>query len=329
MPVGKFELPAYQDLKIYYPPFLRMLDYCYSSNFSHIHAVTPGPVGLAALAVSKILKKTIYGTYHTAFPEYVKALTNDDSLEEMAWKYMIWFYNQMDAVYVPSKTIGKELVARGIDREKIVFYPRGIDIEKFHPGKKDLMVEYKYKIPSDCKRILYAGRVSKEKNLEDLVATYKKLMGKRTDIHLIIAGDGPYLNEMKKQLKKFPATFTGFISGNELSAIYAASDLFIFPSTTDTFGNVILEAQASGIPVIVTDKGGPKENIIRDKTGFMVKAHDISAFTDAVLKICDDPLVLEKMKKDARSYMETRSFDSAHKELWRLYDRYTPDKSAA
>lgn len=328
-PVGKFEIPSYEEIKVYYPPFLKILDHAYSKNFSHIHAVTPGPIGLAALAVSKILKKPIYATYHTAFPEYVKSLTDDDSLEEMAWKYMVWFYNQMDAVYTPSKAIGRELAARGINKEKIVFYPRGIDIEKFHPDKKDIIVEYKFKIPLDCKRILYAGRLSKEKNLDNLVEIYKKIRAKKRDVHLIIAGDGPYKKELQSKLNGQPATFTGFINQDELSAVYAASDVFVFPSTTDTFGNVVLEAQASGVPVVVTDRGGPMENLVPGKTGYIIQAEDIDGFTEKIIEICTNNELLMEMKQNARQYMETRSFDCAHQELWKLYDKFTPNKNAA
>ncbi|MDY0360674.1 MAG: glycosyltransferase [Desulforegulaceae bacterium] len=327
-PTGKFSLPSYEEIKLFYPPFLKILDYCYNKNFSHIHAVTPGPMGLCAIAVSKILKKPLYATYHTSFPQYVKALTNDDSLEELAWRYMVWFYNQADIVYVPSKAVEEELESKGVEKDKLVFYPRGTDTSKFSPEKKDIITDYKFNIPSNTKRLIYAGRISKEKNIDDLVKMFKKLCGKRTGIHLVIAGDGPYMETMKKELEGFPTTFTGFINTNDLASLYASSDIFIFPSTTDTFGNVVMEAQACGIPVIVTDKGGPKENLIPGKTGYIVKAHDINQFVSSALNLLDDEELLNQMKKNARKYMETRSFESCHKELFMLYKGLTPEKAA-
>lgn len=157
---------------------------------------------------------------------------------------------------------------------------------------------------------------------------FKKLCGKRTGIHLVIAGDGPYMETMKKDLEGFPATFTGFIDTNDLASLYASSDIFVFPSTTDTFGNVVMEAQACGIPVIVTDKGGPKENLIPGKTGYIVKAGDINQFVSSALNLLDDEELLAMMKKNAREYMETRSFESCHKELFMLYKGLTPEKAA-
>ena len=327
-PVGKFSLPSYEEINLFYPPFLKLLDYCYKKNFSHIHAVTPGPMGLCAAAVSKILKKPLYATYHTSFPQYVKAVTNDDSLEELAWKYMVWFYNQADIVYVPSKAVEKELGSKGVEKNKLVFYPRGTDTVKFSPDKKNILTEYKYNIPTNSKKLIYAGRISKEKNLEDLILMFKKICGKRTGIHLVIAGDGPYMETMKKGLSGCPVTFTGFLDTSELASLYASSDIFVFPSTTDTFGNVVMEAQASGIPVIVTDKGGPKENLIEGKTGFIVKAGDINGFVSSVLNLLDNEELLKKMKINARKYMESRSFENSHMELFELYKKFNPHRAA-
>ena len=119
--------------------------------------------------------------------------------------------------------------------------------------------------------------------------------------------------------KVLPVTFTGFLEGEDLAQAYASSDIFIFPSTTDTFGNVVLEAQASGLPVIVTDKGGPKENLIPDVTGFVVPANNPDALIETVSMLTDNPDRLQKMKQDARKYMENRSLESAYLELWESY----------
>jgi glycosyltransferase involved in cell wall biosynthesis len=241
---------------------------------------------------------------------------------------MVWFYNQADIVYVPSKAVEKELGSKGVEKNKLVFYPRGTDTVKFSPDKKNILTEYKYNIPTNSKKLIYAGRISKEKNLEDLILVFKKLCGKRTGIHLVIAGDGPYMETMKKGLSGCPVTFTGFLDTSELASLYASSDIFVFPSTTDTFGNVVMEAQASGIPVIVTDKGGPKENIIEGKTGFIVKAGDINGFVSSVLNLLDNEELLKKMKINARKYMESRSFENSHMELFELYKKFNPHRAA-
>ncbi len=321
-PIGSFEMPEYPDLKLCYPPLLEMLDYCFEQDFNRIHSATPGPIGIAALIIARILKIPLYSTYHTALPQYVTYLTDDPYMEDLMWKYVIWYYNQMDAVYVPSRATGDELAERGIPEEKIRFYPRGIDIERFHPSKTNGFFRRKFKLKEKGFKLLYVGRVSKEKNLSDLVDICRLLVEIRRDFHLIVVGSGPYLDEMKIDLDGMPATFAGFLEGDELAQAYASADIFIFPSTTDTFGNVVLEAQASGLPVIVSDEGGAKENLIPGKTGFIVPARDPQAFLEAVLKLMKNPERLKEMKQNARNYTEDRSFESAYMKLWDSYRNF-------
>ncbi len=193
MPAGIFEMPEYPDMKLYYPSLLKMLDYCYEQQFSHIHSATPGPIGLVALAIASILKIPIYGTYHTALPQYVNHLTDDQFMEDIMWKYLIWYYNQMDALYVPSIATGNELKKKGIPKEKIRFYPRGTDIERFHPSKRNGFFSKKFNVSENGFKLLYVGRISREKNLSDLVDTCKSMAEIRNDFHLIIVGSDPYL----------------------------------------------------------------------------------------------------------------------------------------
>ena len=126
-----------------------------------------------------------------------------------------------------------------------------------------------------------------------------------------------------------PVTFTGYLAGEDLAEAYASSDLFIFPSTTDTFGNVVLEAQASGLPVIVSDQGGPMENLIDGETGHIIPAEDIEAYAQAVLNLADNPEKMRTMKDNARKYVEKRSFEAAYLEQWKLYDAETDGMKAA
>ncbi|MCL0083501.1 glycosyltransferase [Thermodesulfovibrionales bacterium] len=136
-PIGTFELPEYPGMKLYYPPLLKMLDYCFKQKFTHIHSATPGPVGLAALAIARILKLPLYGAYHAALSQCVSRLTNDSSMEEIMRKYVIWYYNQMDIVFTPSEATAEDFSNAGILEEKIHLYPRGIDIESFSPSNRN------------------------------------------------------------------------------------------------------------------------------------------------------------------------------------------------
>ncbi|HSO67254.1 MAG TPA: glycosyltransferase family 1 protein, partial [Desulfatirhabdiaceae bacterium] len=288
-------------------------------NFTHIHSATPGPIGLAALAIAQILKLPIEGTYHTALPQYAVYLTGDSAIEDLTWKYTLWYYSQMSAVYVPSRSTGDELIEKGIAPEKIRMMHRGIDTSLFHPSRRNGFFKSRYGIADSRIKLLYVGRISKEKNLHILSGAYRLLLQERSNIDLIVVGDGPYLKEMKSDLKGKPATFTGYLSGMDLAAAYASSDIFVFPSTTDTFGNVVLEAQASGIPVIVTNQGGPRENLVDSVTGLVAKGDDIDSLFQSIRYLLDRPALRKEMGQAARKYMEDRSFEKAFLKTWEMY----------
>lgn len=320
-PIGVLELPEYPEQKIFLPPFLEMLDYCYKEQFTQIHVTTPGPLGLAGLAVARILKIPVSGAYHTAIPQYAHILTGDDSIAELVWKYTAWFYDQMDMVLTPSGSTGRELSQRGIDPGKITLFPRGVDTEKFSPSKRDVeFLKQRFKA-SDGFKILYVGRISKEKDLHLLAQAFIRLVQIRKDVELILVGDGPYTEELKNSLAGTPTLFTGFREGEELSKIFASCDIFAFPSATDTFGNVVLEAQACGLPIIVTDSGGPRENVLQDKTGLIVPAGNWQALFEAIQYLLSDTARLKDMGKAARRYMENRSCESAFDQTWQIYQK--------
>jgi glycosyltransferase involved in cell wall biosynthesis len=226
-------------------------------------------------------------------------------------------------VYVPSRATGQELTENGIPEEKIRFYHRGIDVQRFHPSNRNGFFSNRFGVEDSDIKLLYVGRVSREKNMPLLAETFRKLSSLRDGVRLVVVGDGPYLKEMKESLSGLPVTFTGFLDGEELAQAYASSDIFIFPSTTDTFGKVVLEAQASGLPVIVSDRGGPRENLIDQRTGFIVTSEDQEAYLKATLKLIDNPDLLRRMRKTAREYTENRSFESAYLKLWDSYGTVT------
>jgi glycosyltransferase involved in cell wall biosynthesis len=318
-PIGVLHLPEYQEQKLFHPPFLEIIDYCYLRNFTHILAATPGPLGLTAMAIARILHLPLWGTYHTALPQYAHYLTEDPMIVQLMWKYIVWFYNQMDLVLVPSRSTAEELQQRGVNGDKMRIFPRGVDLQMFNPDKRNGFLENRYQI-SDEVKLLYVGRVSKEKNLEILVRVFRELIKDHPGIHLVVVGDGPYLEEMQQELAGTPCTFTGYLHGEDLSAVYASCDLFLFPSTTDTFGNVVLEAQASGIPVIVTDSGGPQENLIPGKTGLIIRGDSDASLFEAIHGLLAQPERLKDMGVTARRYMEERSFDAAFQDTWRLFE---------
>ena len=326
-PIGTYDLPEYEQQKIFYPPILEMLDYCHQQGFNHIHTATPGPIGLAALAIARFLKLPISGTYHTEIPQYVQILTGSGFMEELAWKFVLWYYDQMDLIYAPSQSTRDELVSKGINPEKVRIYPRGIDIHRFDPSRRNGFFK-RWDCAENITKLLYVGRVSKEKNLHLLAQAYRRLLEQPSSVMLTIIGEGPYQDEMMKSMADLPCLFTGRLEGDDLAEAYASSDIFVFPSTTDTFGNVVLEAQASGLPVIVTDQGGPVENIIPQKTGLVVEGNCVKSLTAAMQSLISDNAKRQQMGKAARQYMENRSFEAAFDKTWEMFGSVNAQKQA-
>ncbi len=312
VPVGEFELPEYELQKLSFPPILQMIDYIQREGFTELIISTPGPVGLTALLAGKMLGLRTSGIYHTDFPQYVRILTDDNFLETLTWSYMKWFYEQHDLLYVNSEGYRRAWIERGIPAGRIRILPRGLDTTLFHPSRRDPDFWMKRGIPRGRLVLLYAGRVSKEKDLDVIVQAWSKLS--RENLSLAFVGDGPYLKELRALLPE--ATFTGYLAGLDLARAYASSDIFLFPSTTDTFGNVILEALASGVPCIVSNQGGPKDLIEPGRTGFITHALDAEDFTRHVQQLADDSSLRHAMGIEAHRAVQNRDWSEAARKFW-------------
>src|SRR5881394_602301 len=309
-PIGEFELPEYELQKLSFPPILRILDYIQRDRFTEIIISTPGPIGLTALAAAKMLNLQTSGIYHTDFPQYIRILTDDSFLESVAWHYMHWFYGQLDSVFVNSEEYRRSWIARGFAPEKLKILPRGLDTTLFSPEHRDPAFWQKFGEVNGAIRLLYVGRISKEKDLDVLAQAYRRLRDEGLPIQLYLVGDGPYLQALNSTLLP-DAVFTGYLRGKELATAYASADVFVFPSTTDTFGNAVIEAQASGVPVIVSDTGGPKELVDADVNGIITKSHDVEDLVRAIHELVINPNKRDDMARQARQAVVDRSWPTA------------------
>src|SRR5438046_2396907 len=315
-PIGEFELPEYELQKLSFPPILRMLDYIQREGFTEIIISTPGPIGLTALAAAKMLNLQTSGIYHTDFPQYIRILTEDSFLESVTWRYMHWFYGQLDTVFVNSEEYRQSWIGRGFDPAKLKIFPRGLDTELFHPARRNPAFFQRFRACDGEVRLLYVGRVSREKDLDFLATAYRRLRDEGLPVHLFVVGHGPYSDEFAKLLPE--ASFTGYLTGKALATAYASADIFVFPSTTDTFGNVIIEAQASGVPAVVSDSGGPKELVQHDENGLITKSHDLDDFTRAIRALVVDPARRKRMGNRARQSVLDRTWPSAFRKFWSM-----------
>lgn len=264
-----FSLPYYSTLKSYIPSVMKALKIIEEIGPDEIFISTPGPVGLLGLLAAKLLSIKTTGIYHTDFTCQLKNITDDMNVANWAENYTRWFYARLNEIRVPSSTYINMLENRGFDQKKMKLFKRGIDGKVFAPTQKDPeLIRKKYGLgKGDI--LLFAGRVSKDKNLDFLLRIFKNINSGNRKINLIIAGDGPYLIEMKtKYSQEKNLHFTGQLDRNVLPELYSLADVFVFPSNTDTFGMVVLEAQACGLPAVVSDQGGPGEIIVNERTGY-------------------------------------------------------------
>ncbi len=308
-PVGEFELPEYELQKLSFPPILNVFDYVQTSGISEIIISTPGPLGLCGLFAAKMFGLRVSGIYHTDFPQYVRILSDDSFLETLTWNYMHWFYNELDTIYVNSEHYRKLWIERGIASEKLRILPRGLDTNLFHPSKRRGDFWSRYGGQPGAITLLYVGRISKEKNLDVIGAAWRQIRQTQQPMQLAFVGEGPYLGELRSAYPE--ALFTGYLSGELLAAAYASSDIFLFPSTTDTFGNVLLEAQAAGLPAVVSNTGGPRELVEDGVNGFITPALDATAFAAAVTKLIRDRTLRERMGMAGRRAVQSRSWSVA------------------
>src|SRR6476620_6005760 len=225
-PIGEFELPEYELQKLSFPPILKMLNYVQRERFTEIVISTPGPVGLTALLAAKMLNLQTSGIYHTDFPQYIRILTEDSFLESVAWGYMHWFYGQLDTVFVNSEEYKQSWIKRGFDPAKLKILPRGLDTELFHPVRRDSAFFEKFGASNGELRLLYVGRISREKDLDLLADAYRCLRKEGLPVRLFVVGHGPYSEALAKSLPD--AFFTGYLRGTELATAYASADIFVF-----------------------------------------------------------------------------------------------------
>jgi glycosyltransferase involved in cell wall biosynthesis len=312
-PVGEFEIPEYELQKLSFPPFLDMLDYVQREGFTELIISTPGPIGLCALGCAKLLGLRTSGIYHTDFPQYARFLSDDAFMETLVWNYMQWFYGQVDTVYVNSEFYRRRWVDRGIAPEKLRIFPRGLDTELFNPKHRD--EKFWPKRGTKGPVLLYVGRVSREKDLQlliEVLPALQKRMGK--PFTLAIVGEGPYRAELEKKLPG--ALFTGILTGRELGVAYASADLFVFPSTTDTYGNVVVEAMAAGLPAAVSDVGGPRELVKNRAMGRVLRAREASVWIDGLAEMLAHlPTPQERLALAAQASGERR-WDEAFGRFW-------------
>jgi len=320
-------MPGYAQLEIALPPMLAMLREARRLRPDVVHISTPGPVGVVGLLAARALRVPIIGVYHTDFPAYVDHLFGDDAFTWVTRRYMSTFYARFSRIFTRSEDYAASLESLGIDRAKMRTLRAGIDTRMFHRRHRDVGVWRRMgvserELPEHAIKVLYVGRVSVEKNLPMLTAVWARARGRLiacgVDARLVIVGDGPYRAQMRREISD--AVFLGFRHGGELAAIYASSDLFVFPSLTDTLGQVVMESQASGLPVLVSDSGGPKEVVEHRRTGMVLSSTNPDEWVDAIAGLAGDESGRRAMGDAAFESMRLCTIIASFEDFWRVHE---------
>ncbi|MGG1489588.1 glycosyltransferase family 1 protein [Bacillus licheniformis] len=293
----------YPECRIALPNLIKMKSELREFHPDLIHIATPFNIGLAGLKLAKKWNIPVVGSYHTDFDQYL-SYYDLQMFSKLLWKYMLWFHKDFRKVFVPSRKTFMQLKAKQF--RNLSIWKRGVDCSQFSPAHQTEHIRRRYGI-KETYILSYVGRLAPEKDLETLlkIASHPAL---KDDVHWLIAGDGPLKKELEKRAP-LNMTFAGYVKGEELASIYASSDLFVFPSPTETFGNSALEALACGTPVIGADSGGLKDFIQNGRNGFLSEPRNPEAFTANILRVLSNPSLKKRMAYEARSYALTQSWD--------------------
>ena len=306
-------LPFYPELRLLLPPptlARRLADF----QPEVVHVVDPVALGAAGIAWAKRLDVPIVSTYHTNLAQYCNYF-HLRLLEAPTWAYRRLLHNACALTLCPSPSTARALVRQGFER--VSTWPRGVDTELFRPERRS--ETWRAQVMRDPARtlVLYAGRLSNEKNLAALVSAFATLDAEKA--HLVVVGDGPARADLAQALAGRHVTFTGYLEGAALARAYASADVFAFPSLSETFGQVVLEAMASSLPVVAFEAEGVRDLLAHGKTGLMVEAREAGAFADALRALVVSPEQRELLGREAYRQARGRTWESVMRQITTVY----------
>jgi len=310
-------LPFYGEMRVYVPPLRRFRQAAQADAIDVIHLTTPGPIGLAAMRVARQLGVPMVGSFHTDLAAYARILSGSARLGAALGHFMRWPYGRCARVLAPSEATRQLLMRTDRDADRIGIWRRGVDSACFHPERRNEALRRRWGVSDDRPALLYVGRLSREKGLDLLPRIERALHRLGLPHRFVIVGQGPMREELETLMPD--ALFTGVLDRDGVAEACASSDVFVFPSRTDTAGNVVLEAQASGLPVLVTNAGGPQENVIDGESGHVLRDMDATSWAASLAPLLRRPAHRQRMSAAARSYAESRTWTNA---LAPLFDAY-------
>ena len=268
-----------------------------------VHIATPDFLGNRALRMARRQNIPIVASYHTHFSSYLKYYGFEE-LEGFLWKYLRRFYRQCEHVYVPSHSMAAVLRAHEI-RRNLRLWQRGVDTSRFSPSRRSEGWRQTIGAEEDTVLITYVGRLVWEKGLHVFADVLERLEREGVPHRCMVVGEGPARAELTDRLPD--AIFTGYLGGEALARAYASSDVFFFPSDTETFGNVTLEAMASGLPTVCADATGSNGLVRHGENGFLAPAGNVHSFADYLTRLALDKELRTQM--GSASVQISKEFD--------------------
>ncbi len=310
--VAEVEIPFYAGLEIGIPSLPGMVEALAEGRFDLVHVTAPGPAGVVATLIARIMELPLLGSWHTELGVYAGMRSASHDLERGVQMALSLFYRQCGRVLSPSPASDESLARLGVERDRIGRWGRGVDTSRFDPALRQADA-YTGEV-----KVLYAGRLTKEKGIDLLADSF--LCAREADprLHLLLAGGGPEEEVLAERLGD-SATFLGWLGGDDLPRAYASADIFLFCSRTDTFGQVLVEAGASGVPAVAVAEGGPTSIVIDGETGRLCDPEP-EMLAAAVLQMADAPAWRAKLGRQAIAAARSRTWEAAMGELGDGYE---------
>ena len=309
--------PLYPEMPIILPHWsFHRLEFAKVEAFKPdlVHLMSPGVLAYFGQVWARRHGCPVVASYETDIIRYMHYY-GFGRFEPLLWRYLRWLYNNCHSTYVPSQVTRDQLMKSGIRDVRV--FARGVDNVLFHPGKRSEALRKSLGVEPDAALVLYAGRISREKNLEVLLKAFVQMTEKHPQARLVLAGEGPYRRTLVRSYKKPGITFTSWKRGEELAALFASADVFALPSTTETLSLVSMESMASGIPVLAMNTGGVRDVVDHEKTGLL--ANSAQEFADGLRRLVEDIPLRTRLGMNGRTGAEGKTWSRACEDLERDY----------
>ena len=297
-------IPRYPELKLGLPSKKTLIKAWTLRRPDVVHIATEGPLGWSALQAAKVLKLPVTSDFRTNFQSYSKHY-GIGWLRKPIVAYLRKFHNATACTMVPTRELKKTLGENGFINLKVV--SRGVDTHLFNLGKRDQKLRATWGANDQTKVLISVGRMAPEKNLEQVLKVFDSLRFMGTQVKLVMVGDGPLKEQFKQRYPEI--IFPGMLSQTDLANYYASSDLFLFPSLTETFGNVTLEALASGIPVLAFDCAAARDWVQTDINGWLIPENKPEEFTSKAVEIFKSETLLQDVTFSTRKQIVHLDWD--------------------